>query len=350
MHDLSLTLERLVREHEVPSGALCVMVDGEVVVDACTGLARTDPPRLARPGQPYDLASVTKSLVGASVAARLLTDGRISLSRPAADWLAGIDPRITVAQLLTHSSGLPAWRRLYEVVERPWGTDEARAQVIHTAITTPVEVEPGSRHRYSDLGFIALLAVLEAAGERRIDSLFADILRCTNITELGWGWPCAAATEHCPVRGYVIEGTVHDLNTAAMGGRSTHAGLFGTARAVARLGDAWRAAVADPTSSPLPGEAMARLWSLRGCGSHRGGWDSVTRGGYTSTGQYFPDDTVGHLGYTGTSLWVVPSRKTSIALLTNRVHPHDCSKGIRALRPALHDAVAQYLGWDTAAA
>ena len=80
-------------------------------------------------------------------------------------------------------------------------------------------------------------------------------------------------------------------------------------------------------------------------GSHAGGWDTISRGGYTSTGAHFPDDCVGHLGYTGTSLWMSPSEQVVVALLTNRGHPTDELAHIRAARPRLHDAVARFVGW-----
>ncbi|MFT4625031.1 MAG: CubicO group peptidase (beta-lactamase class C family) [Myxococcota bacterium] len=348
MPDLPHELERLTRAHSVPSASLCVLVDGRVEALATTGAARLSPYRQAAEEQPYDLASVTKALVGSSITASLLADGLLDLDAPAARWVPTVDPRVRVGHLLTHCSGLPPWRPLFEHTGAAWGTAEARAQVIARACATPVATAPGDRHAYSDLGFIALLAVLEAAGEARLDQLFAErILRPAAQHDLSWGWPEAAATELCPVRDRVVVGTVHDLNCAAMGGISTHAGLFGTALSTARLADAFRVAVAAPEYSDLPGTALRTLWCARGPGSHCGGWDRVTRGGYTSTGEFFPDDSVGHLGYTGTSVWVVPSRRTTVALLSNRVHPSDDKAGIRALRPAIHDAVAQHLGWDT---
>ena len=82
-----------------------------------------------------------------------------------------------------------------------------------------------------------------------------------------------------------------------------------------------------------------------GPGSHRGCWDTISAG-YTSTGAHFPSDTVGHLGYTGTSLWLVPSRQTAVTVLTNRVHPDDDLTAIKAARPRIHDSVAHCLGWD----
>jgi CubicO group peptidase (beta-lactamase class C family) len=257
-----------------------------------------------------------------------------------------LDPRITVAHLLTHSSGFPAWRPVYAEATGAWGTAATRTALLHSAWATPLEAEPGTRHCYSDLGMLALLGVLEAATEQDLSTLFRDrVQHPAGIADLRWGWPGAAATEVCPVRGVLVEGIVHDLNCASLGGISTHAGLFGTAAAVAGLADRLRGAVADPERFPeLPGRALGQLWALRGPGSHRGGWDAISAG-YSSTGQFFPADTVGHLGYTGTSVWVAPSRRTTVVLLTNRVHPVDDKEPIRKFRPSFHDAIARELGW-----
>ncbi len=333
-------------EGSLPSICAEVRVDGAVAYRVHRGVARRSPERLIAPDQTYDLASVTKALAAATVAATALERGEIELHAPAARWRPELDPRITVAHLLTHSSGYPAWRPLYTEAIRAWGTATTREALLRSAWATPLEAEPGTRHSYSDLGMLALLGVLEAATEQRFGDLFRDRVQLpAEVEDLRWGWPGAAATELCPVRGILVEGTVHDLNCAALGGISTHAGLFGTAAAVAALADRLRTAVADPARwANLPGRSLRTLWGLRGAGTHRGGWDAISPG-YSSTGHFFPADTVGHLGYTGTSVWVAPSRRTTVALLTNRVHPVDDKATIRSFRPLFHDAVARTLGW-----
>jgi CubicO group peptidase (beta-lactamase class C family) len=218
--------------------------------------------------------------------------------------------------------------------------------LLQSARRTPLQAEPGARHCYSDLGFLVLLQVLEAASGRSFEALFRErVVKPSGVTDFRWGWPGAAATESCPVRQILVEGTVHDLNCASLGGVSSHAGLFGTARSVAALAEQLMFAAAAPANHPdLPGHAISTLWNLEGPGSHRGGWDSRSDV-YTSTGRFFPPDTVGHLGYTGTSVWIAPSRRTVVAFLTNRVHPIDDKEPIRAIRPQIHDAVALALGW-----
>ena len=287
-------------------------------------------------------------LAGATVTASLVAEGCLSLDTPVHSHLPGLDHRITVRHLLHHSSGLPAWRPLYELAPRPWGTDATRSTMLDAVRSTPLESTPGLQHRYSDLGFLVLLELVERVTQTPFQHLFAErVLGPTKIEDMRWGWPSAAATEDCPIRGRVMEGTVHDLNCDAMGGVSTHAGLFGTARSVADLGDRLlRATLGDPSCKELPGKTLHQFWNEKGPGSHRLGWDGVSTG-YTSTGKHFPPDTVGHLGYTGCGLWIAPRRRTVVALLTNRVHPIDTKDAIRRARPAIHDAVASALGWDT---
>lgn len=333
MYRVTRELERIVGEGAIPSASVAVRVDGVLALHHTVGRARLVPARDARPDEPYDLASLTKPVV-AVVAAAMIEDGTLSLSDPVVRFVAGADPRITIAHLLNHGSGYPAWAPLYAL------GDTSRAALLAHARRTPLVGVPGAVHCYSDLGFLVLLEVLEAIGGTRIDVLLAPWLARAGLEDLRWGWPGAAATEDCPVRGRIVEGEVHDLNAAALGGISSHAGLFGTARAVAAFGEA----VLGPSVLPVCGIARAR--AVPGPGSHRGGWDTPTPGG--STGRFWPAGTFGHLGYTGTSLWIAPRERVVVALLTNRVHPTDGDRAtIRAARQAVHDAVATTLGWDT---
>jgi len=344
---LNRALDEVLASCALPSLSLNVRVGGWEAYHRTIGLARRVPPRPALEDQPYDLASLTKALATSPVVASLIEKGALALDSAVADFLPEVDPRVRLDHLLDHTSGFPKWNALYAESDAAWGLRETRELMIRIARQTPLRAAPGTAHVYTDIGFLVLLALIEEVSGQPFERLFADrVLSPAGVDELRWGWPMAAATERCPVRGALVEGTVHDLNCAALGGVSTHAGLFGPARAVARLAQRLLDAATDPGAEPgLPGRTLAALWRRRGLGSHTGGWDTVTRGGYTSTGAYFPDDAVGHLGYTGTSLWIVPSRQTVVVLLTNRVHETDELDGIRRARPRIHDAVARALGW-----
>jgi len=327
---------------------IVVRAGGEEVHRYAAGLARRVPtPRPLVDPPLWDLASVTKALVGAPVAWALIDEGALAFEDEAASIVPGAAPGVTIAQLLSHSSGYPPWSPLYEAVAPDaWGSPEAREQVIAAAVSTPLQSTPGEAHAYSDLGFLTLCAAAEAAGGDRLDGLWRRLVAGPlGLDEGGLCWapgprPDVVAVEDCPVRGGVVEGEVHDLNCASMGGIASHAGLFGTGRGVAAAGQAFLDRFLDRShggGSP----AQVRAWTEGGAGSHRLGWDGVSRP--SSTGDYFPDDAVGHLGFTGTSLWVIPSLEVVITLLTNRVHPALDTR-IRTLRPAVHDAVMVALG------
>ncbi|MCO4744549.1 MAG: beta-lactamase family protein [Proteobacteria bacterium] len=338
MKAVAALLETLTAESSIPSMSLCVRVEDEEVFHHSVGMARLDRPQPVVDDQVYDLASLTKILATTPVAAALVRAGVFGLDDAVARWLPDVDPRICVHHLLSHSSGLPAWSPLYEAhAPASWGTGPTRTAMLETARTTPLQTTPGEAHCYSDLGFLTLLALFEVATDQR----FEDLVRMHVVEALGvdlrWGWPAAAATQDCAVRGGVVQGEVDDLNCAALGGVSTHAGLFGTARRVARAVHAIGDQIREDT-------VLRQFAMWKGPGSHRLGFDSISPG-YSSTGSHFPADTVGHLGFTGTSAWTVPSRRTTVVLLTNRLHPADVREDIRSARPQVHDAVAKALGW-----
>jgi len=338
-------IDSLVHAETIPSASVSVWVEGAEVFSHAQGAARLMPYQQATEATPYDLASVTKPFAGGAVAAALVRDGRLDLDAEVRRVLDDVPAGVTARRLLQHAAGYAAWSALYERVPRDlWGTPEARASILRAARTSPLVYTPGAGHTYSDLGFLTLLSLLEHVGEAPIDELVRAHLTDPAGVALRWGWAGAAATEDCPVRGEVVQGVVHDLNCFAMGGRSTHAGLFGTAAAVGRL----TSALLDQTiglDRGLPD--LTDFWRAEGPGSHRLGWDGVTLGAYTSTGRCWPADGVGHLGYTGTSVWVAPRQRVVAVLLTNRVHPRDDKQPIREARPRFHDALAACLGWPS---
>jgi serine-type D-Ala-D-Ala carboxypeptidase len=321
MRDVVRLVDAVVTGGRIPSASIAVRAEGRVLLHHTAG-ALGDPP--------YDLASLTKPLAGATVAADLVQRGVLDLGAPAARWAPGVDPRIEVGHLLDHASGLPAWAPLHE---RCVG----RRAIVEAACSTPPAHTPGAAHLYSDLGFLALLAVLEAAGGDRLDVLLAPLLRAAAV-DLRWGWPGARPTG-------APDGSVHDPIARAMGGVSAHAGLFGTALGVSALVEALLDAAAGRRDD-LPGAGMRALWARRGPGTHRGGWDSVSPQG-SSSGRHWPPDGVGHVGFTGTSVWIAPRQRGVVAFLTNRVVADVDLTAIRAARPAVHEAVARALGWDT---
>jgi CubicO group peptidase (beta-lactamase class C family) len=283
---------------------------------------------------PYDLASVTKPMATAAIAMALVSEGRLALGDHAARWLP-VDRAITVAHLLGHAAGYPAHLELFR---RIWSGDlggaaDPRAALVTMAMTTPIERPPGVGATYSDLGFITLGALLERAGGASLAELHAELvaeplgLRATGFVDLlgarrGFVSP-PPATEYDDRRG-LVAGEVHDENCHAGGGIAGHAGLFAPladvaafarAMAGAPLHGAGRidAAVAEQcfTSSAAPGTSWRLCWDTP---SHEPG--------VSHAGDAWPrEHAVGHLGFTGTSVWIDFARGRWVVLLTNRVHP-----------------------------
>ncbi|MFT5685716.1 MAG: CubicO group peptidase (beta-lactamase class C family) [Myxococcota bacterium] len=315
-------LEEGVSEGLFPGGAVCVRDAGEERFVAAVGQAELAPnPRSVTLSTPWDLASITKVLGTTPLAMRFVGQGLLDLDAPIADRIPDAPAGVTAAHCLSHTSGLPPWRALFETLsdQATWGSPEVRSEGLRLARTMPVTAPPGERYAYSDLGFMLLCALLEHIGGERLDALWHREVGEHCGADLRWGWPTAAATEDCPVRGRVIVGEVHDLNTAVLGGVSSHAGLFGPVQAVAAAA-AWQLRAFQGADEGLQPEVVRRFWTQKAAGSHRLGFDSPTPG-VTSAGPRWPLDGVGHTGFTGGCLWVAPRQGIVAALCTNRVHP-----------------------------
>jgi CubicO group peptidase (beta-lactamase class C family) len=194
--------------------------------------------------------------------------------------------------------------------------------------------------------------VVEELSQQRLDRYVnAEVYDPLNVEDLFYldRWSVAppverfAATQLCPWRNRLLKGQVDDDNTWAMGGIGGQAGLFGTAVEVCALMEALLlASSGTDLSGPFTSKTICRYFERNGDGRALG-FDVPTRPG-SSSGQYFSDSSVGHLGFTGTSFWADPERGLVVVLLTNRVHPYRFNDGIRSFRPKLHDTVVQELG------
>ena len=299
----------------------------------------------------FDLASLTKVLATTTILMGLVERGAIDLDEPVARRLAtwrGADrDAVTLADLLAHCAGLPAWRPLY----RDCAGRDAFARAI---AATPLEYRPRRRSIYSDLGFMLVGFVAEEAAAAPLDAQFHALSPDGDGSrpgyELSFTPPAAwrdriAPTEIDPWRGRLLVGEVHDENAAALGGVAGHAGLFGTAAAVGvfarRLLRALRGAASEgPFAEP---DLLARFVAKTDVpGSSRAlGWDTMLP--TSSCGHRMSARAIGHTGFTGTSLWIDPELDLYVVLLTNRVHPTRTNDAIQVVRPAVHDAIID--GW-----
>ena len=307
----------------------------------------------------FDLASLTKPLATTLAILALVEAGTIGLEEPLADLLQRTVPedkeKIRLAQLLSHSSGLAAHRPYYRQVKEI--APAARREAMERAILAePLEAEPGSKAIYSDLGFMLLGWIVEAQSGTPLDSFvreriyrplgLAEALFFRPLAVAGGREECFAATEQCPWRGRVLRGEVSDDNTHILGGVAGQAGLFGHVAAVLRLVctllDCWQGRATHPAFSRATlsaflvkeGSVAASTWAL--------GFDTPSPVG-SSAGRFFSPQSVGHLGFTGTSFWLDPTRDLAVVLLSNRVHPSRENSGIKAFRPRFHDTVSAAL-------
>ena len=314
----------------------------------------------------FDVASLTKPLVTAAIALDMIARGHLYFDTRVVDVLpafgAGPDERraaVSVRHLLRHDAGLPAHRRFYEqfpasAPDSPADLRERRAQMVGLALAEPLERDPRAGSVYSDIGFMVLGALVEEIGGARIDELAASRIFAPLKLEDAWfvettGMPDeafakrCAGTGPCAWRHVRIHGVVQDENAYAMGGIAAHAGLFATARTVHRLVAEWEEALAGRgrvLDRRIVGHAWNRAASAAGAAPSTWalGWDTPTAGG-SSAGSRIGRDAVGHLGYTGTSAWIDPSRRVHVVLLTNRIAYGTSKLAIQKLRPRIHDAV-----------
>jgi CubicO group peptidase (beta-lactamase class C family) len=369
-------LDKAIERAEIPGAVVLARMprEGELLEYAWVrGLAVIRPERIPmRRDTIFDLASLTKNIATTTAIMWLVGDGLVALDDPVAKYLPAFADRgkeeVSVRHLLTHSAGLKPWRGFHELMirrerktgERTIGTPEGREWIIDRVLRSGLVHEIGEAAVYGDLDFIALGALVEAVAQEPLDVF----CRRRIFEPLGLSDTCffplpvdgadgpqlpeplrrrIAATENCPWRERILWGEVHDPNAFAMGGVAGHAGLFGTADDVMGFAqvvlDAWHG-----RSDALPA-ARVREFSERQHMPENSdwaiGWDTPTQGS-SSSGQYFSERSIGHLGFTGTSVWIDLEREAIVVMLTNRVH--QVAKRSRFdLRPMIHDFIIEGL-------
>ncbi|MEN9231261.1 MAG: serine hydrolase domain-containing protein [Thermostichus sp. DG02_5_bins_236] len=244
--------------------------------------------------------------------------------------------QVTLRQLLSHSSGLPAWRPLFREADAA----SARQMALHTFFS----YRPGSRVVYSDIGFILLGLGLERLLGKSLDLIVQEqVLHPLQLrnTQFYPGDPFShptllppcAPTEWCLWRRRRLIGEVHDENAARLGGIAGHAGLFATAEEVAAFGESFL------QGSLLQPETVAEM-TREQMGGRGLGFALRARDPLASSFPFSPG-TFGHTGFTGTSLWIDPQRQLVVALLTNAVYHGRADHGFQAFRVAAHQAILE---------
>jgi CubicO group peptidase (beta-lactamase class C family) len=339
--------QRAIDAQATPSAVVTVRHKGIEILRVAYGLSRkfesatevSADPISATAETGYDLASITK-LFTTTCVMRLVEQGRLALDEPLATWVpefaTGGKERVTVRQLLTHTSGLPADVWLWKLAPTP-------EQRIQKELATPLSAPPDTEYVYSDLGLIALGYLLERLTGSSLDGVIRDMvtrplgMQQTFFRPSNQLRPSIAATEDesDPPRG-MVWGEVDDPNAWSLGGVAGHAGLFSTARDLARFGQMYLQGGSIDGVRLLSEDTVAEMArnQIGKLGARGLGWElnaSFYMGKLAST-------AFGHTGYTGTSLVIDPRRELVVVLLTNRVHPTADGPSVNGLRMAVANA------------
>lgn len=340
-------LEEAIAQKAFPGASVAITQSGKVV--ALKGFGRFTYEESATPvtvESIFDVASVTKVVATTSMAMILYERGLLDLQSPLVGVVpefAGADERrreITFHMLLAHSSGLPGHEKLFL-------RTHTRDELIGEALRVPLKSSPGSRVEYSDIGFIALGLALERMAEESLDAFCKrELFGSLGMLRTTFNPPSALRPRILPTvndqtfRKRIIQGEVYDENASAMGGVAPHAGLFSTACDVAAFAHAMLNG-GTPITRPNTLSLFTRRETSPPGTSRALGWD--TPSAPSQSGKYFSPSSFGHLGYTGTSLWIDPERQLSVTLLTNRTWPDCANQAIKDIRPRFHDAVVAAL-------
>ncbi len=343
-------LEKAIADHAFPCAAIAVTQNAKLI--ALHGFGKftydTVSPAITA-ATIFDLASVTKVVATTAIAMVLYERGFLDLDAPVASIVPEFasslssDPRranVTIRMLLAHSSGLPGYEKLFLHAHN-------KQELLNAAIQTPLVASPEQRVEYSDLGFILLGLALERIANEPLDRFCQrEVFGRLDMTHTGFNPPpdirsqIPSTVDDKTFRYRIIQGEVNDENASVMGGVAPHAGVFSNARDVASF-----AQTMLNGGNPILRPETISLFTQRQhepAGTSRAlGWDTPSPP--SQSGKLFSAHSFGHLGYTGTSLWIDPLRQLSITLLTNRTWPDASNRAITDIRPRVHDAIGEAL-------
>lgn len=350
-------MRQAIVENVFPGAVLLVSNAGSIVCHNAYGFADLFSRRAMTTDTIFDLASLTKPLATALAVMILIQQGDLGTEQELGDVLPDFKgdqkSTIKIRHLLHHNSGLADYRPYYKEIEH-LPKEKRKPALRNLLVIEPLSYPIGTKVVYSDLGFMVLEWMVEHVSGIRLDrfvtEMIYDPLGLDNLffVDLNGKPPRGvfAATEQCPWRKILLTGQVHDENAYVVGGVQGHAGLFGTAAAVHRLVSKLLSAYLWTRSGSLFKTEMVRLFFRRLPNTDKAlGFDAPALKN-SSAGSYFSANSVGHLGFTGTSFWMDLERLIIVILLTNRVHPTRANMTIKAFRPKLHDAVMKSLVSD----
>jgi serine-type D-Ala-D-Ala carboxypeptidase len=361
---IQAALQSAVDDGVFPGAQLAVRLRGELQCVVVAGRLSDSRSLPVQPTTVYDLASLTKPLATVTSVLLLTQRAKIALGNPVQEIVTELEGapigQATVRDLLSHRSGLPGWRPFYERLDArgiapgfSGGDQLVKQYVLQMIRDEPLIYARGARSVYSDLGFMLLGFLVERISGMPLNLWFEEaIVRPLRANPLMFRQAhlgianhpivdiaCIAPTEQDKRRNRLLHGEVHDENAAAMGGVAGHAGLFGTAESVLAVSGDWLCGY-HGRKSILEEDLVRRFTTRQGSAAQSSwalGWD--TPSAPSSSGSSFSERSFGHLGYTGTSLWIDPLCELEVVLLSNRVHPSRSNEKIKVFRPWIHDLV-----------
>jgi CubicO group peptidase (beta-lactamase class C family) len=350
MKSIDRLMRQAIAEKIFPGGVLLVSKEGETVFFNAYGVVNLISQAPVARETIFDLASLTKPLATTLAVIRLVQHNQVNLEQHLGQLLPEFERTdkagVKLKHLLYHNSGLPDYRPYYKALNGI--AKELRREALRKHLVQEPRINPiGKTVLYSDLGFMILAWIVEHVAQRRLDHFVVDeIYQPLKIDHLFFiphniidHRGTVAATENCPWRRKILEGQVHDENAYAVGGIEGHAGLFGSAGDINRLLIELLFTYHGQTTAGLFKQDLLRQFFKRLPGTDKAlGFDTPSLTG-SSCGRIFSQNSVGHLGFTGTSFWMDLERSVIVILLTNRVHPTRDNEGIKAFRPELHDTV-----------
>jgi len=339
-------LESAIQDSIFPGAQVMVTKDGEILWSYQIGRYTYDPDSpLITENTIYDIASMTKVVATTPIVMRLLERKLLSLDEPVfhffPEFSGGGKENVTIRHLLTHSSGLPPYIRFFELGIPP-------EEVIQTILDSDLEFNPGEGTAYSDLGMILLGAILKKVTGKPLDELSRKwIFQSLGMKRTFYTPDPNYIKEIAPTeidsiyRNGLVQGIVHDENAWWLGGVAPHAGLFSTAGDLARyaqlmMNGGFFEGRRYFNQSTISG--FTRRQSLPSGSTRALGWDTPSDS-LSSAGEYFTSGSFGHLGFTGTSIWIDPNQRIAVVLLTNRVYPTRERGGICQVRRLFHNTV-----------
>ena len=350
MEAVDKLMRQAITDKVFPGGVLLVAEKEEIVFFEAYGYAHLSNHAPMTKDTIFDLASLTKPLGTTLAVMRLIQNDQIGLEDPLGQILpefADTDKAgIKLKNLLYHDSGLPDYRPYYKTLKRI-ARDSRKSSLKKLLVQEPLVNPIGKTVVYSDLGFMILAWVVEHVAGQRLDHFVAEeIYQPLGLNHLFFisrnpaeSRGHFAATENCPWRKKILEGQVHDENADVIGGVAGHAGLFGTAANIYRLLIELLSIYRGQRKSALFHRDLLHRFFKRLPGTDKAlGFDTPSATG-SSCGRGFSQNSVGHLGFTGTSFWMDLEQSVIVILLTNRVHPSRENESIKKFRPVLHDTV-----------